>query len=72
MFFCFEGVKILDKKREDKKHGRLRKHKKMSPIVESMLDTWETSGEEAVFDVLGSYTGNPEDGGRPIQDADDL
>lgn len=71
MFFCFEGVKNLEKKTE-KKHGRLRKHKKMSPIVESMLDTWETSGEEDVFDVLGSYTGNPEDGGKPIQDADDL
>ncbi|MBR3751326.1 MAG: hypothetical protein IKK58_06080 [Clostridia bacterium] len=23
-------------------------------------------------DVLGSYTGNPEDGGMPQQDADDL
>ncbi len=23
-------------------------------------------------DVLGSYTGTPEDGGMPIQDADDL
>lgn len=23
-------------------------------------------------DVLGSYTGTPADGGRPIQDADDL
>lgn len=23
-------------------------------------------------DTLGSYTGTPEDGGRPVQDADDL
>lgn len=62
----------MDKKNKDKKQGSLRKHKKMSPLVESLLDTWETSGEEDVFDVLGSYTGNPEDGGRPVQDADDL
>lgn len=27
---------------------------------------------EIVSDVLGSYTGTPADGGRPIQDADDL
>lgn len=25
-----------------------------------------------VSDILGSYTGTPEDGERPIQDADDL
>lgn len=24
------------------------------------------------FDVSGSYTGTAEDGGRPVQDADDL
>lgn len=23
-------------------------------------------------DVLGSYTGKPDDGGKPVQDADDL
>ena len=23
-------------------------------------------------DTLGSYTGSPEDGGKPVQDADDL
>ena len=27
---------------------------------------------EIPTDTLGSYTGSPEDGGRPIQDADDL
>lgn len=58
----------MDKKNNKKQ----KKSKKMSPLVESLLDTWETSGEEDVFDVLGSYTGNPEDGGKPIQDADDL
>ncbi len=62
----------MEKNNKSKKNVTLRKHKKMSPIVESMLDTWETSGEDDVFDALGSYTGNPEGGGRPIQDADDL
>ena len=46
---------------------------------------WETAGEfppEALydpmedmgsaFDPMGSYTGVPEDGGEPTQDADDL
>lgn len=28
--------------------------------------------ENIFSDVLGSYTGAPEDGERPIQDADDL
>ena len=27
---------------------------------------------EISSDVLGSYTGNPQDGGVPVQDADDL
>lgn len=32
---------------------------------------WENS-DEIKSDVLGSYTGNPIDTDRPIQDADDL
>lgn len=27
---------------------------------------------ESQYDVLGSYTGVPKDGGMPVQDADDL
>lgn len=27
---------------------------------------------EIPSDVLGSYTGKPKDGGKPVQDADDL
>ena len=30
------------------------------------------SREKIHSDVQGSYTGVPEDGGRPVQDADDL
>ena len=29
-------------------------------------------GPEESFDPMGSYTGIPEDGGEPVQDADDL
>lgn len=32
----------------------------------------ETKEEETRYDVLGSYTGIPADGGMPVQDADDL
>lgn len=33
---------------------------------------YEPEEEEIFSDVLGSYTGTPFDGARPIQDADDL
>lgn len=33
---------------------------------------YDTEEEEINSDVLGSYTGTPCDGIRPIQDADDL
>ncbi len=56
----------------DKKNKKEKKQKELSPVVESIVETWETAREEDVFDVLGSYTGNPMDGERPIQDADDL
>ncbi len=56
----------------EKKDKKSKKPRKLSPLVESIIEEWETAGENDVFDVLGSYTGNPEDGGRPIQDADDL
>ncbi len=56
----------------EKKDKKSKKQRKLSPLVESIVEEWETAGEDDVFDVLGSYTGNPEDGGRPIQDADDL
>lgn len=56
----------------EKKDKKSKKQRKLSPLVESIVEEWETAEEDGVFDVLGSYTGNPEDGGRPIQDADDL
>ena len=51
-------------------------HKSKRPL----LVRWETAAEypadelfdDPVFDPLGSYTGTPEDGGEPEQDADDL
>ncbi|MGN0572646.1 MAG: hypothetical protein ACI4IX_01785 [Acutalibacteraceae bacterium] len=33
---------------------------------------YEVNDEEIHTDVLGSYTGTPYDGIRPVQDADDL
>ncbi len=56
----------------NKKNKKEKKHQKLSPLVESIVEEWEAAEENDVFDVLGSYTGMAEDGGRPIQDADDL
>lgn len=56
----------------EKKNKKAKKQSKLSPLVESIIDEWETSGEDGVFDALGSYTGMADDGGSPVQDADDL
>lgn len=53
----------------NKKNKNEKKKKKLSPLVESIIADWETASES---DVLGSYTGNPETGDMPVQDADDL
>jgi hypothetical protein len=39
---------------------------------ESEFRGYDNSDREIISDVLGSYTGTPFDGARPIQDADDL
>ena len=36
------------------------------------LQKSEAPEEPIIYDVLGSYTGIPADGGYPVQDADDL
>ena len=56
----------------NKKNKKEKKRQKLSPLVESIVEEWETGDENGVFDALGSYTGTADDGGRPIQDADDL
>lgn len=35
-------------------------------------NTGNKKNSEPTSDVLGSYTGRPVDGGKPVQDADDL
>ena len=40
--------------------------------AEKALKTASKRGFCSHDDPLGSYTGTPEDGGRPVQDADDL
>ncbi len=47
--------------------------RKVFPIVADMLETWQdTDLNGDVSDYLGSYTGNPYDDLRPVQDQDDL
>ncbi|MBR3835821.1 MAG: hypothetical protein IKJ69_03425 [Clostridia bacterium] len=54
---------------KNKKNKNEKKKIKLSPLVESIIADWETASES---DVLGSYTGNPEEDEMPVQDADDL
>ncbi len=56
----------------DNKNKKSKKQKKMSPIVDAMIEEWETASESDVADILGSYTGTPLTGEMPEQDADDL
>lgn len=47
--------------------------KKINRKSEEIAEIWSgDTNEEITSDVLGSYTGNPIDTDRPIQDADDL
>lgn len=55
----------------DKNTQKKIKHRMHFPPRRDRLTDFEMS-EEIPTDVLGSYTGAPEDGGRPVQDADDL
>lgn len=57
---------------EEKKQKNKSKKQKLSPLVQSIVNDWETAGEQDASDVLGSYTGNPSEVDYPQQDADDL
>lgn len=47
--------------------------KKINKKSEEIAEIWSgDNNEEINSDVLGSYTGNPTETDRPIQDADDL
>lgn len=64
----------MNKKENGKKNHNKKQKKtpKLSPIVNAMLDEWETAADNDAADVLGSYTGVPLEGEIPEQDADDL
>lgn len=57
------------KSKSNKNH---KKKGKLSPLVQSIVNDWETASDDDISDVLGSYTGNPTEGDYPQQDADDL
>lgn len=46
----------------------MRKNKKSMKLAKKVAKTFHSSR----YDPLGSYTGNPEDNEKPVQDADDL
>ena len=39
---------------------------------EEVVETYNDSEVKEYADVFGSYTGNSQDGEKPVQDADDL
>ena len=54
------------------KNNKKKKKAKLSPLVQSIVNDWETASDDDISDVLGSYTGNPSEDDYPQQDADDL
>ena len=45
---------------------------KPRPAPKRLCDLARMADEPQSTDVLGRYTGTAQDGGRPVQDADDL
>ena len=61
-------LKKIKKEKNMSKSNKKTKNTTSSDLMEKMK-----GGKGNIkSDVLGSYTGNPEDGGVPQQDADDL
>ena len=67
--YCINGKEVLKMKKKKSADS-----KKRFPIIADMLGVWEEYAEDdESADVLGSYTGNPQDDELyPEQDADDL
>ena len=61
---------MYGKQKRQKKFPNEAKPKKA--MYESLIHLWETSLDNDVNDILGSYTGRPKDKEKPEQDADDL
>ena len=57
-----------------KKNKKSRKEvaQKVDKLTAEFAEIWDGSGDGIPSDVLGSYTGNPTEVDRPIQEADDL
>ena len=53
---------------ENNNKGDIMKKKNKKVNLSELIDVWDPKKQ----DPLGSYTGEPKDGGKPVQDADDL
>lgn len=60
--------------RKSRKSGKIKSHStKSNKATDKINIPCDLSPDSSVpTDTLGSYTGSPEDGGKPVQDADDL
>ena len=69
------GRRGLCPRRVQKREGGIRHAEgspKPRPDPKRLCDLARMADEPQSTDVLGSYTGTAQDGGRPVQDADDL
>ena len=63
----------MSKKNKDEKKPSKKAVNKLSELGAEMAEIWNGYNDTTNYDVLGSYTGNPEDSNtRPEQDSDDL
>lgn len=61
---------MLFKRKNEKRIQETRK--KVEKLTSEMAQIWNGDNDEIKSDVNGSYTGNPTEFERPVQDADDL
>jgi hypothetical protein len=52
--------------------GDIMKEKPKKSKLEEVIDAYKSLDDKIKSDIDGSYTGVPLDGGKPVQDADDL
>ncbi len=61
---------LFGNKKKIEKQEKARKE--INRLSEEIAKIWSSPDNAKLFDVNGSYTGNPEDNDVPVQDADDL
>lgn len=73
LHYCiFLGENNREVKNMQVNPDRISKKKKIKKITDDIAQVWTNTNAAIPVDVDGSYTGTPEEGETPVQDADDL